>query len=505
MILMSNAIIYYCLQKMQNKTVDITSLKQPPGLKILFLTEMWERFGFYTIQTLFVLYLVKVLLLTDTAAYGLFSAFTALTYACPVLGGFLADRFFGLKPTIHLGLILFIIGYGCLFIFKHAFPFYLSLSIIILGTGFIKGTISSLLGQFYGEHDIRRNAGFTLFYMGINLGSFFATVINSVIAVKFGFQYAFLLAGCGMVVAYIIFNKGQRYLEGKGELSIWKNSFFANHPILLVISCLFGAAILAIGLHFYSYVSNGILILLGILIFILIWNTRVLTKTQQHKMIVLALLLVFSTFFWALWFQTFLSITLFIDRAVDRQVFGFTIPTAMFQSFHSGYVIVFSPLLAKMWIWLERNNINPSGPFKFALGILFIGCAFLVLALAAVSAGPFDKVPASWFIITFFLQTLGELMLSPTGLVMVTKLAPPNWVGMLMGLWFTSLAAGNALAGKIANLSALPSQIPDNFAMTQFYGYTFNKLGWIAVAIAILLLACTPLIDRLVPNSEELS
>ncbi len=488
---------------MSMDNVNTVNVKQPPGLKVLFLVEMWERLGFYTIQTLLVLYLVQKLLFTDHAAYGLFAAFTALTYASPIFGGFLADRYFGFRPAINLGLVLFILGYTCLFLFNNTLVFYFSLALIISGTGFLKGTISSLLGCLYEDNDIRRNAGFTLFYMGINLGSLGAAVVCSIIAVKWGFQYAFLLATLGMIAGYFIFLKGRPTLKEKGELPAWKNSFFAKYPLLLLALCVLFAFAFSFCLPFYDYVANAILGLLALFIVFLVWSALKLGRAQQQKMMVLGSLLIFSAIFWSLYFQTFLSVTLFIDRAVDKQIFGFNIPTAMFQGFNPFYIIALSPLLAKFWIWLEKNKLSPSDPLKFALGILCMGAGFLVLALAATLAGPTTPVAAEWLVLSFFLQTLGELLLSPTGLSMVTKLAPGNWMSMLMGLWFMSLAAGNALAGKIANFTALPAIIPDNFPLTQFYGHTFNKLGWFSVAIAILLLICTPLFNRLISDSEK--
>lgn len=484
---------------------NTVNVKQPPGLKVLFLVEMWERFGFYTIQTLLVLYLANKLLFSDHAAYGLFAAFTALTYASPVVGGFLADRYLGFRPAINLGLVLFILGYACLFLFKSILPFHFALALVILGTGFLKGTISSLLGRLYEENDIRRNAGFTLFYMGINIGSLAASVFCSIIAMKWGFQYAFLLATLGMIVGYFTFLRGRPYLEEKGELPAWKNSFFAKNPIFLLALCVLCAAALSFFLQFYDTISNAILILLVLFILFLVWNATKLGKAEQRKMMVLGSLLIFSAIFWALYFQTFLSVTLFIDRSVDRQILGRTIPTAMFQGLNAFYIIALSPLLAKFWIWLEKNKMNPSDPLKFALGLFFMGAGFLVLALAATVAGPATHVASEWLILSFLLQTLGELLLSPTGLSMVTKLAPGNWTGMLMGVWFMSLAAGNALAGKIANFTALPTIVPDNFPLTQFYGHTFNKLGWFSVAIAVLLLVCTPLFNRLISDSETSS
>jgi POT family proton-dependent oligopeptide transporter len=484
---------------------NIANVKQPPGLKVLFLVEMWERFGFYTIQTLLVLYLVNKLLFTDHAAYGLFAAFTALTYASPVFGGFLADRYLGFRPAINLGLALFILGYAGLFLFTSMLPFHFALALIILGTAFLKGTISSLLGRLYEENDIRRNAGFTLFYMGINIGGLAASIFSSIIAIKWGFQYAFLLATVGMIIGYFTFLRGRRYLEEKGELITWKNSFFAKKSPLLLALCVLFAAALSYFLQFYDAISNVILSLLVLFIVFLVWNATKLGKAEQRKMMVLGSLLIFSTIFWALYFQTYLSVTLFIDRSVDRQVLGYTIPTAMFQGFNSFYIIALSPVLAQIWIWLERNKISPSDPLKFALGLFFMGIGFLILALATALAGSDTPVPAWWLILSFLLQTLGELLLSPTGLSMVTKLAPSNWTSMLMGVWFMSLAAGNALAGKIANMTALPAILPHNFPLTQFYGHTFNKLGWFSVAIAILLFICTPLFNRLISNGRSSS
>ena len=265
------------------------------------------------------------------------------------------------------------------------------------------------------------------------------------------------------------------------------------------------AAFLSFFLRFYDQIADVVLVLLIVFIALLVWRSVKLGKIEQHKIMVLGSLLLFSAFFWALYFQSYLSVTLFIDRAVNRNVFGVTIPTAMFQGLLPAYIILFSPLVAQLWIKLEKKKSNPSGPLKFALGILLIGCAFLTLALAARLSGPFEPISAGWLILTFFLQTMGELMLSPTGLAMVTKLAPANWMSMMMGLWFMSLAAGNALAGKLADFTDLPAILPAHFPITQFYGHTFFKLGCTSVAIAILLVLCIPLFNKLIPNSEVLS
>lgn len=469
--------------------------KQPAGLKILFFTELWERYGFYTIQNLLVLYLSKVFLFSDDKAYSLFGAFGAMIYATPVIGGYLADRYLGFRHAVFLGGILFILGYAGLALLDHTRWFYASLALLICGNGFFKSTVSSLLGSLYQANDIRRDSGFTIFYMGINIGSFAAGIFAAIIAVSIGWQAAFGVAAIGMVVGMITFAWGQRLLENKGRAPKRTN------PILIYLGALISIAVICWLLQYPNIVRWGLLFFsIGTLIYILVQMVE-LDKIHYRKMVVLLILLVFSIIFWTLYYQVFLSITLFIERIVNRSppllahlFAGGKIPTPMFQAIDPLIIIIGSPLLGMLWLALGKRKLNPSAPIKFGMGLLLMGLGFCLLALG-IAVSP-AMVPIYWVVIALTVQTLGELALSPIGLSMITSLSPPKMVGMMMGVWFMSLAAATAFAGRIAEITAVDPHITDPAQMAQSYGHAFLLFGFWGVVVAILLIAISPWLNR---------
>lgn len=481
-------------------------LKQPIGLKVLFFAEFWERFGFYTIQSLLVLYLVKIYLFSDTQAYGLVSAFSALIYTTPVIGGYIADRFLGFRKAIILGAALYIAGYFLLGI-PHDPYFYLALSLLIWGNGFFKSCVSSFLGTFYEENDIRRDSGFTIFYMGINVGACLSPIICTYIAIHFGWNYGFATAGVGMVIGLLFFlYNGKEHFPEKGlppfTSTIHKTVFSKltqQHVFLLIL--LGFIALTSYLLHFQTIVNYGLIVFACLTILYIFCISFTYKGSQRKKLWALIILIVFSIVFWSLYMQTFLSLTLFIERNVNRHVFSWVIPTAMFQSINPLFIILLSPILAKLWLYLAKHKKDFSTPSKFALGILLIGLGFISLGLDMKYLSTAEMVGIAAIVWYYLLQTCGELSLSPVGLSAVTNLAPKNLSGMLMGVWFLALAGAYAIAGKIADLTAIPKNLNQAINSGLIYQHNFLYFGLLAIVASAILFALTPFLKRMI-NSE---
>lgn len=381
--------------------------RQPAGLYLLFATEMWERFSYYSIRGLFVLYLTSALAFDTPRATNLYGTFTSLVYLSPLLGGYLADRYMGKRAAIILGGLLmaagqFIMGAGTI-----AFV-YCAMGLIIMGNGFFKPTISSLLGEMYETNDVRRDVGFTYFYMGINLGAFLANLIAGTIGEKVGWIYGFWCAGVGMLIGLTIFLWGQnKYLQGKGRAPLRAPK---NAPAAVK-------------------------------------SAAPLTKEEWQKVAVVFIMAFFAIFFWSVFEQKGASLNLFARDHINRSLFGWEIPATWFQSFNPLFIVLFAPVASKLWLWLAKLGREPGVPGKFMWAFWLIAAGYVVLLAAAMQLGPGVKMGMIWLILAYFLFTMGELCLSPVGLSMVTKLSPPKFVSLLMGTWFLSSAAANKVAG----------------------------------------------------------
>jgi len=478
--------------------MNSVALKQPAGLPVLFFAELWERFGFYCVQTLLVLYLTQKMLWTDKPAYDLFSAFSALIYATPVIGGFLADKLLGYRKAIIIGTFLYIAGY---FLMGSQNPviFNLALAALICGNGFFKPNVSTLLGKLYTENDPRRDSGFTWFYMGINIGSFLAPLICTYIAVNIGWHYAFMSAGVGMLICLAICLFGFKTLDHQGLAPVKMGWMKQILFYVLLFSGLYGIAVL---LKHDELVSN-ILIGIGVIAFsFLLVSAFFENKVQRYKLIALIILMIFSIVFWALYFQTFSSLTLFTDRNIDRSFFGHIIPTGMFGSINPFFIIILAPLLATLWLKMNQSHttFHLSTASKFALALVLVGLGFLTLVLGMKMAGVVGLVWMGWLVINYFLQTVGELSLSPIGLSAVTALAPPKLVGMVMGLWFLMFSAAYAVGGKLADLTVIPKGMEDKAVSGPIYFVNFLHFGLASVGIGILLLILSPFLTRMMKN-----
>jgi POT family proton-dependent oligopeptide transporter len=478
--------------------------KQPRGLYLLFFTEAWERFGFYTLQTIIILYMTKALLMTDDKAYLLYGTFSSMLYLTPVLGGYLADRYLGFQRAIIIGGILLTLGYLlCTFPSEHMF--FLGLSVIIIANGLFKPNVSSIVGDLYRPGDARRDGGFTLFYMGINIGSLIPPIITGALITKFGWHSGFLLAAVGMAIGLTTFISGKSRLRSCGSMP--QRSPLHNRGDALTFYTVFYVAIIAcIGamLFLFRFPKETDLILAVASLIILCIVVYFMTKEKpaaRNKLIACLVLILISVGFWAIYNQTFTSLMLYADRNMHKEILGVTIDAEFTQFFNPFFIVLLSPFLSRLWIAMNKRKNNPSTPAKFSFGVLFMALGFFFLGLGGVYFSQNGETSAWWLVGSYFLQTIGELLLSPIGLAMITTLSLKHLVGMMMGVWFLTQAAAFAIGAGLATLSSVPA----NTAPTQglaIYDRAFFIYGSLSLCLAILGFVLVPYLKRLIHGPD---
>ena len=592
-----------------------TFLGHPRGLVVLFLTEMWERFSFYGMRALLVLYLTQHFLFGPQEAQGIYAAYAALVYLMPVVGGMIADKYLGSRKAVIIGAVLLVAGHftmafegtggrervtigettyqlevdgrdqnrrvfavngdervevaitpegistvgaepsaanaadaaavavgealgtppaGALDPATQAAPaaaaaggfpaftaagaytlettrdtdfgepvLFLALSLIIVGVGFLKANISTVVGHLYDENDPRRDGGFTIFYVGINLGSVLATGLCSYLGFTYGWAYGFGLAGFGMLLGLLTFIIGQPWLEGRGgppnpqklagtkilglplEGIFWIGGLIAVFPTWLLMQR-------------HEIISTGLPWIAGIIFALVVGYTVTKLKgAERSRMLVAEVLIFFSVLFWALFEQAGSSLTLFADQSTAMPSWfnaGYT------QMFNPGIIVIFGPIMAALWVWLAQRKLEPSTPVKFSFGLMFVGAGFLVLTWAAASQAGVDfRVPLVFLFLTYFLHTMGELCLSPVGLSMITKLSVDRVVGLMMGVWFLSSSVAHIAAGVIAQATStdtVAGVVTSPELALQTYGSIFGTIGWTGVGVGLLLLLLSPLLKK---------
>lgn len=493
----------------------------PRGLMICFATEMWERFSFYGMKYLLLLYLTKYHLFTDSAGLEVLGSYTALVYATPVIGGLIADRFLGMRKAVMLGGLLLVAGHlGMAFEGEQARMvgntverddralqvFYASLALIVVGVGFLKPNISTIVGQLYGKDDPRRDPGFTIFYMGINIGSFTATLLCGYLGETLGWGYGFGAAGIGMLLGLLTFARGQKYLRGLAEPP--SNAALAQRlglglkrETLIYLGALASVAVVWQMLQFHAVVgymlnSLSLLVAAGLVWFLMVRCNPV----ERSRMLVLMVLTVSTVVFWALFEQTAASMTLFADRAVDREIFGLNLTASQYGALNPMFIFLFAPVFAWLWTFLNARGLEPSTPLKFALGIAQAGLGFGALVLGSANPDQAGLVSGYWLVLAYLLHTFGELCLSPVGLSAVTKLAVPSVVGMMMGAWFLAQAYSEFVAAQLAKLAALDTtsgEAIDTAAALNSYSQLFSDLMWVGLAVGLLMLLLSPILRRM--------
>lgn len=497
----------------------------PKGLYVCFMTEMWERFSYYGMKALLILYLTKHFLFTDDQSFEIYGAYISLVYAVPVIGGLIADRYLGSRKAVTLGAILLVMGH-----FGMAFEgagaarvmapdgiktvardpiylqiFYFSLALIIIGVGFLKPNISTIVGKLYTDDDPRRDSGFTIFYMGINLGGAIAATLCGYLGETYGWAYGFGLAGIGMLFGLIVFQRGQPLLEGHAEPPADsrlqdKMPGGLTREILIYLGAAAGVLV-AWQLVQQPAVSGSILTIFGIGISLAVIAYSILkcTPVERDRMLVAIVLIFFSIVFWAFFEQAGSSINLFTDRSVNRDVMGVIIPASMFQSVNSIFIILLALPFAGLWVWLAKRRREPSTPVKFALGMLQMSISFGAMVYGASLVGADGKVGLVWLLLGYLFQTTGELCLSPVGLSMITKLSVKRVVGMMMGVWFLSNAAAGFVSSIIAKGSSVQTangEAADPILALHAYASLFEYIFWVALGVGIFMLLISPLLER---------
>jgi POT family proton-dependent oligopeptide transporter len=429
----------------------------PKGLYLLFTTEMWERMSYYGMRALLVLYMVGA---TDKGGFGwtqakalqIYGLYTGLVYATPVIGGWLADRYLGQRLSVTLGGILMMLGQFVLAMPGNAEAlFYTGLGLLVVGNGFFKPNISTMVGGLYEPGDPRRDGAFTIFYIGINVGAFMASAVCGTLGEKFGWMYGFGSAGVGMALGVIVFLAfGKRLLGNVGTAPKKVERSVAAVP------------------------------------------AKALTRQESDRVIVILVLALFVVFFWAAFEQAGGLMNLYTDAKVDRNVFGFEVPTTWMQAVNPLFIMLLGPIFAEMWTGLGRKNKDPSIPAKMAMGLLLLSFGFVFMLGASKQSEAAGKAALMWVVAAYFFHTAGELCLSPVGLSMVTKLAPTRFASLLMGVWFVANAVANYLAGLIGGYAEKLGEFDLFLSIT------------IATAVAgVVLLVISPVLKRMMHGADE--
>ena len=454
----------------------------PRALATLFFTEMWERFTFYGMRALLVLFLVDAVTSggygfddrTATAIYGLY---TAAVFMAALPGGWIADRLVGAQKAVLAGGTLMTIGNLMLAIPGPPALFFAGLVVIILGVGLLKPNISTLVAELYPEGGGRRDAGFTIFYMGINLGAFIGPLIAGWLAQKYGWRIGFLAAAVGMPLGLLQFWLSRGLLGGAGVAPHrpdggaglardWK-ILGAVVAILGVVAFLLLSGTVQVNPAPLAKGAAYVLVGMAAAYFLYLFLGAGLDPVERRRIVVVLVMFVACALFWSGFEQAGSSMNLFAKRYVDRVIGGFEVPAGWFQSVQPAFVILFAPVFSSVWIALAKRNLNPAAPLKFAFGLLLMGLGFLFMVEAASIVAGGTQSPAYFLVLTYLLHTFGELCLSPVGLSTVTKLAPARFVGQMMGVWFLASSLGKLTAGLIAgsfdpnDLAAMPGRYMD--------------------------------------------
>jgi proton-dependent oligopeptide transporter, POT family len=486
----------------------------PWGLSTLFFTEMWERFSYYGMRALLTLYMTSKAIdgglgFDERYAGAIYATYVSSVWYLPLVGGWLADKFLGARRAVLIGGIVIACGHYSMAI--DSLPtFYAALILIALGTGLLKPNISTMVGQLYLPDDKRRDAGFSIFYMGINLGAFISPFVTGFLAqsayfkgiiVKMGlnpahsWHWGFAAAGIGMTFGVIQYVLGGKRLHDAGlrpEKTVTAKAGQGFDAITIILSMV-GAVI---GAWFgYRYDTGWTAVpfwtVCGYFVGYLGGTTRLLKGDELRRVLVIFILVVFSVIFWMTYEQAGSSMTLFADRLTRNAVFGWSFPSSWWQSVPAIFVIFLAPVFA--FIWQTMGDRQPSSPAKFAFGLMFAGIAFGVITIAASLTGA-GRVSPWWLVVVYFIQTLGEMCLSPVGLSTISKLSPVRMVGLMMGVWFLSISIGSYIAGRTTQL--FEQGTPE--VLTRAFGI----FAGITLAAALLLAVLTPLIKRMTPSAQ---
>jgi proton-dependent oligopeptide transporter, POT family len=480
---------------------DTAFFGHPRGLSTLFFTEMWERFSYYGMRALLLLYMTAPIaaggLGFDTAQGGaIYGLYTSMVYMTTLPGGWIADRLIGQRRAVLYGGILIASGH-----FSMAVPslatFYLGLFLIVIGTGLLKGNVSVIVGQLYGPKDARRDAGFSIFYMGINLGAFLAPLVCGYLGQRVSWHVGFAAAGFGMLIGLIQYTLGSRNLGDAGMYPAPAESPQAAAQLkqrALLVGGILAALALVVGIGGYTGAlpvsatqiadaAGVFLLLLVVFFFGWLFFSSGWTPDERKRVYVIGVLFLAAALFWSVFEQAGSTLNLFADRDTNNVVFGYEYPSSWFQSMNSMFIFALAPVFAWLWVRLGAAGKEPSSPAKFSIGLVFVGLGFAILVVAAQLSAQGVKVSPMWLTMTYLLHTVGELSLSPVGLSAMTKLAPARIAGLVMGVWFLATSVGNYIGGRVSGLY-------ESFALPTLFG---TVAAFAIVAGVILALFVKPM------------
>jgi proton-dependent oligopeptide transporter, POT family len=485
--------------------IERTFLGHPRGLMYLFFSEMWERFCYYGMRGLLILYLTKTLLVGDTESKLIYGAYTALVYAAPVLGGRLADRYLGYKNAVILGGILMAIGEFLILGGGQNFLL-LGMAAIIVGNGYFKANISTIVGKLYKDGDTRRDSGFTIFYMGINIGALLATTVVAEVGYKYGYEYGFALAGIGMIAGIIIFVIGGKDYKKEAAPS---NPELLNKKILGPLTwfhTIVIGSVLAIPLLYILLSHNTIVGWLLAATAIYVVSSLIIAGAKEgkvwlHRMIALVIMMLLNVVFWACFEQAGTSLTLFADTNINRVIFGWEMGAATTQFFNPAFILLFGSIFSLLWVTLAKRGKNPNIPAKFGFGLIQLGLGYTIVLLGFQFVSPEYLLPLWTLVFMYMLHTTGELFISPIGLSMVTKLAPSHMTGTAMGGWFLSWAGANFVAAWLATLTGSSEEVGEvaTTASDSLNNYVdvYSNMGFITIGVGLLVLILSTQINKL--------
>ncbi|HEV2736539.1 MAG TPA: peptide MFS transporter [Longimicrobiaceae bacterium] len=491
---------------------DTAFFGHPRGLATLFFTEMWERFSYYGLRPLLVLFMAAALAeggfgFDRTQASSIVGIYGAFVYLMSLPGGWVADRLLGLRRAIFIGAVLISLGHLSIGLSGLAgqgsagkLSFFMGLILIVLGTGLLKPNISAIVGDLYPEGGARRDAGFSIFYMGINMGAFAGQLITGYLGEQVGWHWGFGAAGVGMLFGLLVYwftapktlgdigSEPSRHPDPvvhERQQRSGKMALYGGLGIIALVVVLAAAGILPLNPVVIAEYMTYAMVGMAVLFFAYVFMFGKLAGDEMKRVAVIVVLFVFAAIFWSAFEQAPTSLNLFAADFTDRQIGGFEVPATWFQSVNSAFIILLAPLFAALWVGMGRRGMDLSSPAKFSLGLFFAGLGFVIMIFAAnavVESGGALKVSPWWLVASYFFQTVGELCLSPVGLSSMTKLSPRKFVGQMMGIWFLASALGNLIGGRVGG-HVDPEKLDQ---MPQLFTTTTISLMVAAVVLALL-------------------
>lgn len=493
-----------------SETTGSTFFGHPKGLSTLFFTEMWERFSYYGMRALLTLFMTTATIETNpglgfdvataTAVYGLY---TGLVYLLALPGGWVADNLWGQRKAIWVGGWIIAAGHFTMAI-PSLYTFFLGLVLITMGTGLLKPNVSTIVGDLYPEGGASRDAGFSMFYMGINLGAMLGPIVTSFLGEGYHWHWGFGAAGVGMVLGLIQYRLGERHLGDIGHLQtddspeeiarksrVFFGGFFGLVLAVVAFGYLVSTGVIPLSITqvaAYLGVSAWLVVLI---FFVYLWTLGGHTAEENKRLGVIFWLFVMIAVFWSGFEQAGTSLNIFARDFTSRSFLGLQLPAGWFQSINAGFIILMAPVFGMMWLKLDRMNANPSLPVKAGLGLLGLASGFFVIAWGAANSGPDNLASPAWLVVMYYLHTVGELCISPIGLSAITKLSPVRRVGQMMGVWFVGTALGNVFAGLVGGL--LQDMAPS---------VLFRTVAMITGAVGIVGILMSPIVRKMMGGRE---